>query len=141
PRVCRYGTPLGSSRTAVTREAPRGPAPPARPPAPGGPRAPARARRDRARSPAAAHPEGPDAAAKPRAAGPRSGAAAGAASRFGTFRRAVRDAADRPDAGPETSPAADGSPADPPVPSDQAGRTSAPRTSPSSNSPHPEGTP
>ncbi|MFC8294575.1 sensor histidine kinase [Streptomyces sp. NPDC057250] len=98
-------------------------------------------RRRRGRALAAAHPEGPDAAAKPRAAGPRSGAAAGAASRFGTFRRAVRDAADRPDAGPETSPAADGSPADPPVPSDQAGRTSAPRTSPSSNSPHPEGTP
>ncbi|MFJ3502688.1 MULTISPECIES: sensor histidine kinase [unclassified Streptomyces] len=98
-------------------------------------------RRRRGRALAAAHPEGPEAAAKPRAAGPRSGAAAGAASRFGTFRRAVRDAADRPEAGTETSPAADGSPAVPPVPSDQAGRTSAPRTSPSSNSPHPEGTP
>ncbi|MFF6872585.1 MULTISPECIES: ATP-binding protein [unclassified Streptomyces] len=105
-------------------------------------------RRRRGRALAAAHPEGPDAAAKPRAAGPRSGAAAGAASRFGTFRRAVR-AAERSDAGteadaspaPGTSPAADGSPAAPPAPSDQAGRTSAPRTSPSSNSPHPEGTP
>ncbi|MGW3561867.1 sensor histidine kinase, partial [Streptomyces sp. NPDC000963] len=98
-------------------------------------------RRRRGRALAAAHPEGPDAAPKPRAAAPRSGAAAGAASRFGSFRRAVRDAADRPDTGAETSPAADGSPAAPPVPSDQAGRTSAPRTSPSSNSPHPEGTP
>ncbi|MFI8401171.1 sensor histidine kinase [Streptomyces sp. NPDC085463] len=105
-------------------------------------------RRRRGRALAAAHPEGPDATAKPRAAGPRSGAAAGAASRFGTFRRAVR-AAERSDAGteadaspaPGTSPAADGSPAAPPAPSDQAGRTSAPRTSPSSNSPHPEGTP
>ncbi|WP_063831875.1 ATP-binding protein [Streptomyces bikiniensis] len=111
-------------------------------------------RRRRGRALAAAHPEGPDAAPKPRAAGPRSGAAAGAASRFGTFRQAVR-AAERSDAGTgadaspasdvppasETSPAADGSPAAPPVPSDQAGRTSTPRTSPSSNSPHPEGTP
>ncbi|WP_063885363.1 MULTISPECIES: sensor histidine kinase [unclassified Streptomyces] len=98
-------------------------------------------RRRRGRALAAAHPEGPDEAAKPRAAAPRSGAAAGAASRFGTFRRAVRDAADRPDADTESSPAKDGSPAVPPAPSDQAGRTSAPRTSPSSNSPHPEGTP
>ncbi|MGA5497980.1 ATP-binding protein [Streptomyces cinereoruber] len=123
-------------------------------------------RRRRGRALAAAHPEGPDAAPKPRAAGPRSGAAAGAASRFGSFRRAVRAAerseadtgADTPpasDASPTsdtspasdvppasgTSPAVDGSPAAPPVPSDQAGRTSAPRTSPSSNSPHPEGTP
>ncbi|MFJ4871996.1 ATP-binding protein [Streptomyces sp. NPDC088757] len=104
-------------------------------------------RRRRGRALAAAHPEGPDAAPKPRAAAPRSGAAAGAASRFGSFRRAVRDAADRPDtadrpdAGAETPPAADGSPAVPPVPSDRAGRTSTPRTSPSSNSPHPEGTP
>ncbi|MGW3391116.1 sensor histidine kinase [Streptomyces cinereoruber] len=127
-------------------------------------------RRRRGRALAAAHPEGPDAAPKPRTAGPRSGAAAGAASRFGSFRRAVR-AAERSEAGAEagtgadtppasdasptsgtssasdvppasgTSPAVDGSPAAPPVPSDQAGRTSAPRTSPSSNSPHPEGTP
>ncbi|MFF5636075.1 sensor histidine kinase [Streptomyces sp. NPDC012825] len=110
-------------------------------------------RRRRGRALAAAHPEGPDAAPKPRAAAPRSGAAAGAASRFGSFRRAVRDAADRPDtadtadaadrpaAGTDTSPAANGSPAVPPAPSDQAGRASTPRTSPSSNSPHPEGTP
>ncbi|RSS40860.1 sensor histidine kinase KdpD, partial [Streptomyces sp. WAC08241] len=54
-------------------------------------------RRRRGRALAAAHPEGPDTAPKPRAAAPRSGAAAGAAARFGSFRRAVRDAADRPD--------------------------------------------
>ncbi|WP_063759022.1 sensor histidine kinase [Streptomyces globisporus] len=146
-------------------------------------------RRRRGRAMAAAHPEGPEAAVKPRAAGPRTGAAAGAATRFGTFRQAVRGtgtpageprattdghpaaespagepaadgpaaevAASRPateavaeapapEAGAERSaalPAAD-APA-PVVPSDPAdGRPSAPRTPPpSSNSPHPEGTP
>ncbi|WP_455433051.1 sensor histidine kinase [Streptomyces vietnamensis] len=47
-------------------------------------------RRRRGRAMAAAHPEGPEAAEKPRAAGPRAGAAAGAATRFGSFRQAVR---------------------------------------------------
>ncbi|MFF4172200.1 ATP-binding protein [Streptomyces sp. NPDC001744] len=95
-------------------------------------------RRRRGRALAAAHPEGPDAAAKPRPAGPRSGAAAGAATRFGSFRRAVRSA--QPDAGTEADQTPAGGP--PAAPSDRDGRTSTPRTSsPSSNSPHPEGTP
>ncbi|WP_426404783.1 ATP-binding protein [Streptomyces sp. R-07] len=115
-------------------------------------------RRRRGRAMAAAHPEGPEAAGKPRAEGPRTGAAAGAATRFGTFRQAVRGtgaatpeartttdghpAAERPTAGSGgAEPAAEA--ATPLVPSDPAdGRPSAPRTSPpSSNSPHPEGTP
>ncbi|GGU82148.1 hypothetical protein GCM10010275_16530 [Streptomyces litmocidini] len=152
-------------------------------------------RRRRGRAMAAAHPEGPEASAKPRAAGPRTGAAAGAATRFGTFRQAVRGTgapsgeprattdghpvAESPAGGPTAEalaaeglvaegpaveaaaahpapeagagPAAAGRPADrrvadapaPVVPSDPAdGRPSAPRTPPpSSNSPHPEGTP
>ncbi|MEU6623839.1 ATP-binding protein [Streptomyces litmocidini] len=130
-------------------------------------------RRRRGRAMAAAHPEGPEAAAKPRAAGPRTGAAAGAATRFGSFRQAVRGTgapAGEPGAtegpvteGPATEDPTAETAATPPapeaaaahpapgsvaapapvVPSDPAdGRPSAPRTPPpSSNSPHPEGTP
>ncbi|WP_063886708.1 sensor histidine kinase, partial [Streptomyces aureus] len=57
--------------------------------------------RRRGRAMAAAHPEGPQAAAKTPAEGPRTGAAAGAANRFGSFRRAVRGTTDRPDGEPE----------------------------------------
>ncbi|MFE0647108.1 ATP-binding protein [Streptomyces sp. NPDC059534] len=122
--------------------------------------------RRRGRAMAAAHPEGPEAAGKTPAEGPRSGAAAGAANRFGTFRRAVRGTTAQPDGEPEDGPERETSsvPGDPvPVdsarvdsaasvpddrpgsspslPSDPAGRTSAPRTpSPSSNPPYPEGT-
>ncbi|MFE6710862.1 sensor histidine kinase [Streptomyces sp. NPDC057695] len=102
--------------------------------------------RRRGRAMAAAHPEGPQAAAKAPAEGPRTGAAAGAANRFGTFRSAVRGTP-RPDDAPETGPAAgpaaaagDG-PHSSSVPTDQADRAPAPRTSsPTSNPPHPEGT-
>ncbi|MFD8207815.1 sensor histidine kinase [Streptomyces sp. NPDC059695] len=89
-------------------------------------------RRRRGRAMAAAHPDGPEAAPKPRAEGPRTGAAAGAATRFGSFRQAVRGTG-TPAAGPRTTP--DGEPAaEPPVaaPSDDAPRT---------NPPYPEGTP
>ncbi|MFG3037612.1 ATP-binding protein [Streptomyces sp. NPDC048330] len=111
--------------------------------------------RRRGRAMAAAHPEGPEAAARKPAEGPRSGAAAGAASRFGTFRRAVRATTARPEDEPEggADPASPSAPAEPTaaasgdrpgtpsVPSDPAGPTSAPRTpSPSSNPPYPEGT-
>ncbi|MGW8366396.1 hypothetical protein ACWGK1_38360, partial [Streptomyces wedmorensis] len=123
------------------------------------------------------------------AAGPRVGAAAGAAYRFGTFRRAVRGTAVRPDdephdashpepdtttdtqsataaavsdlegrsgtpSGPDAAPSPSttvdpAAPAvsvredrAPSVPSEPAGRASAPRApSPSSNPPYPEGTP
>ncbi|MFH8836606.1 sensor histidine kinase [Streptomyces sp. NPDC017868] len=84
-------------------------------------------RRRRGRAMAAAHPEGPEAAGKPRAAGPRAGAAAGAATRFGTFRQAVRGTgAPAPEerATTEDEPAAE-APVDPL----------------STNSPHSEGTP
>ncbi|MFE0704198.1 ATP-binding protein [Streptomyces sp. NPDC058872] len=116
-------------------------------------------RRRRGRAMAAAHPEGSE-AAKPRAAGPRSGAAAGAATRFGTFRQAVRGTgapsagpvdpgaapADEPagaEQPPSAAPASQQPAATPPAPSDPSdGRPSAPRTPPpSSNSPYPEGTP
>ncbi|MFE6781913.1 ATP-binding protein [Streptomyces sp. NPDC057680] len=60
--------------------------------------------RRRGRAMAAAHPEGPQAAEKSRAEGPRTGAAAGAANRFGTFRRAVRGSTARPDGEPENGP-------------------------------------
>ncbi|MCB8906911.1 MULTISPECIES: sensor histidine kinase KdpD [unclassified Streptomyces] len=60
--------------------------------------------RRRGRAMAAAHPEGPQAAGKTSAEGPRSGAAAGAANRFGTFRRAVRGTTARPDGEPEGGP-------------------------------------
>ncbi|MFE5942006.1 ATP-binding protein [Streptomyces sp. NPDC056480] len=115
--------------------------------------------RRRGRAMAAAHPEGPQATGKPSAEAPRTGAAAGAANRFGTFRRAVRGTAARPEDEPEGSPAAEvpsaaddrpGSPAtsaaddrpgSPAVPTDPAGPASAPRTpSPTSNPPYPEGT-
>ncbi|WP_435057331.1 sensor histidine kinase [Streptomyces sp. bgisy060] len=116
-------------------------------------------RRRRGRAMAAAHPEGSE-AAKPRAAGPRSGAAAGAAARFGNFRQAVRGTgapsvgpadpgavpADEP-AGTEQPPSAASTAQQPtvtpPAPSDPSdGRPSAPRTPPpSSNPPYPEGTP
>ncbi|MFE5549005.1 ATP-binding protein [Streptomyces sp. NPDC056534] len=60
--------------------------------------------RRRGRAMAAAHPDGPQAAEKARAEGPRTGAAAGAANRFGTFRRAVRGTTARPDGEPENGP-------------------------------------
>ncbi|MCX4985753.1 sensor histidine kinase KdpD [Streptomyces sp. NBC_00572] len=113
--------------------------------------------RRRGRAMAAAHPEGPQAAEKAPAEGPRTGAAAGAANRFGTFRRAVRGTTARPDGEPEggpvpetataSDPAGSGAsagadrPGSPSVPTDPAGPTSAPRTpSPTSNPPYPEGT-
>ncbi|MFG2841061.1 sensor histidine kinase [Streptomyces zaomyceticus] len=108
--------------------------------------------RRRGRAMAAAHPEGPQAAGKTAAEGPRTGAAAGAANRFGSFRRAVRGTTPRPDGepegGPETAgapaaatPAGDDRPGSSSVPTDPAGPTSAPRTpSPASNPPYPEGT-
>ncbi|WP_073903354.1 sensor histidine kinase [Streptomyces sp. CB02009] len=123
--------------------------------------------RRRGRAMAAAHPEGPQAAEKARAEGPRTGAAAGAANRFGTFRRAVRGSTARPDGEPENGPvpetaptpavphatagddrpgspagsAADDRPTSPSVPTDPAGPASAPRTpSPTSNPPYSEGT-
>ncbi|MBP2587004.1 signal transduction histidine kinase [Streptomyces sp. PvR006] len=123
--------------------------------------------RRRGRAMAAAHPDGPQAAEKARAEGPRTGAAAGAANRFGTFRRAVRGTTPRPDGEPENGPvpetasahavpdapagdnrpgspagsATDGRPGSPSVPTDPAGPASAPRTpSPTSNPPYPEGT-
>ncbi|MFE6068764.1 ATP-binding protein [Streptomyces sp. NPDC056525] len=121
--------------------------------------------RRRGRAMAAAHPEGPQAAGKTSAEGPRTGAAAGAANRFGTFRRAVRGTTARPDGEPEGgpvpetasasaasagderpgSPTASASAADrhgsPAVPTDPVDPTSAPRTpSPTSNPPYPEGT-
>ncbi|MET9652570.1 ATP-binding protein [Streptomyces sp. NPDC006460] len=53
--------------------------------------------RRRGRALAQAHPEGPEAAAeKARSGGSRGAAAAGAATRFGTFRRAVRGTAAEP---------------------------------------------
>ncbi|MER7952306.1 ATP-binding protein [Streptomyces sp. NPDC096079] len=89
-------------------------------------------RRRRGRAMAAAHPDGPEAAAKPRAEGPRGGAAAEAATRFGSFRQAVRGtgapatgARTTGDAEPAAEPAVDAPSAD----------------TPTSNSPHPEGTP
>ena len=134
--------------------------------------------RRRGRALAQAHPEGPEAAAeKARSGGSRGAAAAGAATRFGTFRRAVRGTAAEPGtpagrlpsdedssrtaagSGPvdtsraeETSsgagsrpapagPAAEESAATPSASSDQAVRTSAPQTPPSSNSSLPEGNP
>ncbi|MFH9727567.1 ATP-binding protein [Streptomyces sp. NPDC017254] len=112
--------------------------------------------RRRGRAMAAAHPEGPQAAGKTPAEGPRTGAAAGAANRFGTFRRAVRGTTALPDGEPEggsapetvSAPAAsadDDRPGSPSVPTDPAGPTSAPQTqtqapSPTSNPPYPEGT-
>ncbi|MFJ5136138.1 ATP-binding protein [Streptomyces sp. NPDC088707] len=120
--------------------------------------------RRRGRAMAAAHPEGPQAAEKTPAEGPRTGAAAGAANRFGTFRRAVRGTTARPDGEPENSPvpetasgvphptagddrpgspgaSADDRPGSPSVPTDPAGPVPAPRTpSPTSNPPYPEGT-
>ncbi|MFI8287675.1 sensor histidine kinase [Streptomyces sp. NPDC085614] len=133
--------------------------------------------RRRGRALAQAHPEGPEAAAeKARSGGSRGAAAAGAATRFGTFRRAVRGTAADPgtsagrlpsDEDPsrtaagaepvdasrseEASSSAAGSRPDPAGPaadaatpsasSDQAVRTSAPQTPPSSNSSLPEGNP
>ncbi|MFI1655802.1 sensor histidine kinase [Streptomyces sp. NPDC020472] len=88
-------------------------------------------RRRRGRAMAAAHPEGPEAAVKPRATGPRTGAAAGAATRFGTFRQAVRGTG-TPPAGTRTTP--DDEPAAEPPAAPSAG-------TPTTNSPHPEGTP
>ncbi|MEV4940516.1 sensor histidine kinase [Streptomyces zaomyceticus] len=108
--------------------------------------------RRRGRAMAAAHPEGPQAAGKTPAEGPRTGAAAGAANRFGSFRRAVRGTTPRPDGEPEGGPETAGAPAaatpagddrsgSSSVPTDPAGPTSAPRTpSPASNPPYPEGT-
>ncbi|WP_328940373.1 ATP-binding protein [Streptomyces sp. NBC_00250] len=113
--------------------------------------------RRRGRAMAAAHPEGPQAAEKAPAEGPRTGAAAGAANRFGSFRRAVRGTTARPDGEPEggpvpetataSDPAVSGAtagadrPGSPSVPTDPAGPTSAPRTPPpTSNPPYPEGT-
>ncbi|MFF3842597.1 ATP-binding protein [Streptomyces sp. NPDC001930] len=115
--------------------------------------------RRRGRAMAAAHPEGPQAAGATPGEGPRTGAAAGAANRFGTFRRAVRGTAARPDGEPEGGPApenvspgddrpgspvasaADDRPGSLSVPTDPAGPTSAPRApSPTSNPPYPEGT-
>ncbi|WP_329274683.1 ATP-binding protein [Streptomyces sp. NBC_00691] len=106
--------------------------------------------RRRGRAMAAAHPEGPLASEKTPAEGPRTGAAAGAANRFGTFRRAVRATTARPDGEPEgapapetatVTPAGDDRPGSSSAPTDPAGPTSAPRTpSPSSNPPYPEGT-
>ncbi|MFK0224919.1 sensor histidine kinase [Streptomyces sp. NPDC090303] len=89
-------------------------------------------RRRRGRAMAAAHPDGPEAAPKPRAEGPRTGAAAGAATRFGTFRQAVRGTG-TPAAGPRTEPGSEPV-VEPPVdaPSDDTPRT---------NPPYPEGTP
>ncbi|MER8235098.1 ATP-binding protein [Streptomyces sp. NPDC094049] len=116
--------------------------------------------RRRGRALAAAHPEGPDAAAKPRgAAAPRTGAAAGAATRFGSFRQAVRAAAqpdaptggegdgttetgDRPenpgDHTPGDGPGTDGVP--PAGAAHPAGGDEAPAAHDTPNSPHPEGT-
>ncbi|MFB6841373.1 sensor histidine kinase [Streptomyces sp. NPDC056361] len=121
--------------------------------------------RRRGRAMAAAHPEGPDTATGAPAEGPRTGAAAGAANRFGTFRRAVRGtSAGRPageppgDAGAESGGAADATrspatapaprdpaapaasapedhPGTPAVPSDPAGPASAPRTPSPSSNP------
>ncbi|MFJ5834987.1 sensor histidine kinase [Streptomyces sp. NPDC093089] len=54
--------------------------------------------RRRGRAMAAAHPQGPETAAGAPSEGPRTGAAAGAANRFGTFRRAVRGASADPSA-------------------------------------------
>ncbi|MFE3072438.1 ATP-binding protein [Streptomyces sp. NPDC059247] len=116
--------------------------------------------RRRGRALAAAHPEGPDAAPKPRkAAAPRTGAAAGAATRFGSFRQAVRAAAqpdaptggerdgaaetgDRPESPgaptPGDGPGTDGvSPAGAAHPADG---DEAPAAHDTPNSPHPEGT-
>ncbi|MFC9594705.1 sensor histidine kinase [Streptomyces sp. NPDC056944] len=88
--------------------------------------------RRRGRAMAAAHPDGPEAAPKPRTEGPRTGAAAGAATRFGSFRQAVRGSG-TPAAGTRTT--TDGEPAaEPPVAAPSA---DAPRTNP----PYPEGTP
>ncbi|MFF7778307.1 sensor histidine kinase [Streptomyces tanashiensis] len=89
-------------------------------------------RRRRGRAMAAAHPEGPEAAPKPRAAGPRGGAAAGAATRFGTFRQAVRGTG-APTAEARTT--TDDEPAaEPPAAAPSDG-------TPTTNAPHPEGTP
>ncbi|MET9539442.1 ATP-binding protein [Streptomyces sp. NPDC006553] len=114
--------------------------------------------RRRGRAMAAAHPEGPQAAGKTPAEGPRTGAAAGAANRFGTFRHAVRGTTARADGEPEGGPvpeiappaddrpgspaasagdgrpdspathAAEDRPSSPSVPTDPADPTSAPRT-------------
>ncbi|MFJ5094785.1 MULTISPECIES: ATP-binding protein [unclassified Streptomyces] len=116
--------------------------------------------RRRGRALAAAHPEGPDAAPKPRkAAAPRTGAAAGAATRFGSFRQAVRAAAqpdaptggerdgatetgDRPETpgahAPGEGPGSNG--ASPAGAAHPAEGDEAPAAHDTPNSPHPEGT-
>ncbi|MFC9392403.1 sensor histidine kinase [Streptomyces sp. NPDC057027] len=89
-------------------------------------------RRRRGRAMAAAHPDGPEASGQPRPTGPRTGAAAGAATRFGSFRQAVRGGG-----GPtaETRTTTGHEPAaEPPAAAPSA-------DAPTTNSPHPEGTP
>ncbi|MFC5905168.1 ATP-binding protein [Streptomyces zhihengii] len=104
-------------------------------------------RRRRGRTLAAAGHEAPGTPGKERPAAPRTGAAAGAASRFGSFRKAVRaTGATAADGGTGDSPAptgpADGDrPAGPAASSAPHGATSAPRTPSSPNTPHPEGNP
>ncbi|MFB7586815.1 ATP-binding protein [Streptomyces sp. NPDC056169] len=69
---------------------------------------------------------------EPRPEAPRTGPAAGTPPRFGSFHRAVRGAGGR---------AADGDPADTPVPSDQQDPAAVPHTPASTNSPYSEGNP
>lgn len=103
-------------------------------------------RRRRGRTLAAAGHDAPGGPPKDRPAAPRTGAAAGAASRFGSFRKAVRatGAADAGGTGDSPAPAGPphgdrpAGPAEPPAPH---GTTSAPRTPSSPNTPHPEGNP
>ncbi|MBB4980552.1 MULTISPECIES: sensor histidine kinase [Streptomyces] len=89
-------------------------------------------RRRRGRAMAAAHPDGPEAAGQPRPTGPRTGAAAGAATRFGSFRQAVRGGGG-PTAETRTT-TGDEPAAEPPAAAPSA-------DAPTTNSPHPEGTP
>ncbi|MFF0473792.1 sensor histidine kinase [Streptomyces sp. NPDC004284] len=79
-------------------------------------------RRRRGRAMATAHPEGPEATGKPRPTGPRTGAAAGAATRFGSFRQAVRGAGT-------------------PAPEERATPDEPPADTTVTNPPYPEGTP
>ncbi|MER6098073.1 ATP-binding protein [Streptomyces sp. NPDC001728] len=100
-------------------------------------------RRRRGRALAAAHPEGPDAAAKPRTASPRTGAAAGAATRFGSFRQAVRAASQPEPAESEPPQRESAQPNSAPLETSRPDATEPDATDPrpTPNSPSPEGTP